>query len=53
MTPHTPPAATPPPAPPGPAAADRLAHLFRDSRAAGEVHPLEHLVRRYLNGDRA
>lgn len=33
--------------------ADRLVHLFRDSRAAGEVHPLEHLLLRHLNGERA
>jgi hypothetical protein len=31
----------------------RLPQLFRDSRAAGDVHPLEHLVRRYFTGDRA
>jgi hypothetical protein len=31
----------------------RLPQLFRDSREAGEVHPLEHLMRRYFNGDRA
>ncbi len=31
----------------------RLPQLFRDSREAGEVHPLEHLMRRYFNGERA
>jgi len=45
--------AAPPPNPPRAAGADALARLFRISIRAGRVHPLQHLVQRYRNGERA
>ena len=44
--------------PPGPAPADaaardaRIAHIFRSSRRAGAIHPLQHLIQRYRAGEK-